>query len=45
MYYPISGRARVKKLKSLHNRTVAERESSYMSSLVKEPETGSAELF
>ncbi len=45
MYFPVSGRARVKKLKSLHNTTVAERESKYMSTLAQEPESGSAELF
>jgi len=45
MYYPLSGRARVKKLKSLHNSTVAARENSYMSSLKQEPETGEVDLF
>jgi len=45
MYYPLSGRARVKKLKSLHNSTVAERENTYMSSIKQEPEAGDVDLF
>ncbi len=45
MYFPPDGRAKVKKLKSLHNNSIVEREKSYMSSLRQQPESGGAELF
>lgn len=45
MYYPVSGRARVKKLKSLHTEKVVEREKSYMSNIAVEPAAGNIDLF
>ena len=45
IYYPMTGKVRVKKLKSLHNRTIIERESSYMSTLDQKPVEGDIELF
>ncbi len=44
-YFPQSGRVRMKKLRSLHNRTVVERESSYMDSLETKPIEGEIDLF
>ncbi len=44
-YFPESGRVRVKKLRTLHNETVIERETDYMKDLVKKPVEGDIELF
>ena len=44
-YFPQSGRVRMKKLRSLHSRTVVERESSYMDSLESKPIEGEIDLF
>lgn len=45
MYYPASGRVRVRKLRALHNNTVAEREVAYISQLERQPVEGDIELF
>ncbi len=45
IYYPDSGRVRVKKLRSLHNDTISRRESSYLVSLTEQPVQGEVELF
>ncbi len=45
MYFPISGRVRVKKLRSLHNNTIIEREKKYRMSIEKKPVEGEIELF
>lgn len=45
MYHPISGKAKVKKLRSMHNDTIVERETSYMSTLKQEPIEGEIDLF
>lgn len=45
IYNPMTGKVRVKKLKTLHNRTIIERESSYMDTLDKKPVEGDIELF
>lgn len=45
MYYPLTGKVKVKKLRQMHNRTVIERESSYMSSLEVKPVESDIELF
>ena len=45
LYHPPSGKVRVKKLRSLHNSTIVEREEQYKKSLQKAPVTGEVELF
>ena len=44
-YDPMTGRVRVKKLRSLHNNTIVERETQYMSKLYNEPVEGEIDLF
>lgn len=44
-YFPQSGRVRMKKLRSMHNRTIVERETSYMDSLGANPIEGEIDLF
>jgi chemotaxis protein CheD len=45
LYYPDSGRLRVKRLRSLHNETLLEREKSYQQELEVQPDSGGVELF
>jgi chemotaxis protein CheD len=45
LYLPAEGKVRVKKLRTLHNDTVVERESSYQKALATEPVGGEIELF
>jgi len=45
VFYPQSGRVRVKKLKKLHNDTLIKRERAYQHNLVNAPVEGSVELF
>jgi chemotaxis protein CheD len=45
MYLPAEGRVRVKKLRSLHNNTIIERETSYQQTLEVEKVAGDVELF
>ncbi len=45
MYFPKTGKVRVKKLKSMHNDTIVKRESQYMDQLKVEPVQGDIELF
>ncbi len=45
MYFPVTGKARVKRLRSLHNNTVIEREMNYMQDIKSEPVEGEIELF
>ncbi len=45
MYYPDSGRLRVKRLESMHNQTLIQREKSYQKELEKQPDSGDIELF
>ncbi len=45
IYFPATGRVRVKKLKTLHNNTVVSREVQYQKKLDKEPIESSVELF
>ncbi|WP_438971112.1 chemoreceptor glutamine deamidase CheD [Methylophaga sp.] len=45
MYYPSSGRLRVKRLKSLHNDTLLQREEHYENELEVQPAAGDVELF
>lgn len=44
-YFPKTGRVRMKKLRSLHNRTIIDREVSYMDSLESKPIEGEIDLF
>ena len=44
-YAPFSGKAFVKKLRSLHNNTIVERETEYLNKLKQKPVDGSVELF
>ena len=44
-YFPASGVARVKKLRSLHNKTIVERETHYLNDLVRQPVSGEVDLF
>jgi len=45
VYYPASGKVMVKRLRSLHNDTVIERERTYMDGINKKPKGGDIELF
>lgn len=45
IYFPASGRVRVKKLRSLHNNTIIEREANYSKEIAKEPVSGEIDLF
>lgn len=44
-YHPATGRLQVKRLKSLHNDTILERERSYQKVLDDQPHTGEIDLF
>lgn len=45
IFYPDSGRVQVKKLRSMHNDTVLQREKKYQQNLDKKPATTKLELF
>jgi len=45
LYFPESGRLLVKRLRSLHNETLLEREKSYQHELEVQPDSGGVELF
>lgn len=45
VYFPASGRVRVKRLRSLHNNTIASQEINYVDSLEAKPVAGEIELF
>jgi len=45
IYFPQSGKVKVKKLRQIHNNTIIERESSYMSTLDVKPAESDIELF
>lgn len=45
VYFPASGRVRVKRLRSLHNNTIASQEKSYIESIREKPVSGDVELF
>lgn len=44
-YHPLTGNVRMKKLMSMHNRTILDREERYMQAIAKEPATTDIELF
>jgi chemotaxis protein CheD len=45
MYFPATGRLRVKRLRSLHNETLLQREQAYQRELEVQPDSGGVELF
>jgi len=45
IYYPATGRLRVKKLRSMHNDTLIQREQAYQHELDVQPDSGGIELF
>ncbi len=45
IYFPVTGKVRMKKLRNMHNTTIAEREMSYRTKIVEKPATGDVELF
>ena len=45
VYFPLTGKVRVKKLRSLHNNTIIEREDHYMHEIEEKPVSGDVELF
>jgi chemotaxis protein CheD len=45
VYFPTTGRVRVKRLRSLHNNTIVTQEISYINTLKTKPITGDVELF
>lgn len=45
VYFPATGKVRVKRLRSLHNNTIVEQENNYLSNIVKKPVGGDIELF
>ncbi len=44
-YFPVTGKVKMKKLRSLHNRTVAAREERYSETLQTKPVEGDIDLF
>jgi len=44
-YFPLTGKVKMKKLRTLHNNTIIERENSYMDSLEARPVEGEIDLF
>jgi len=44
-YSPLTGKVRMKKLKSLHNETIVERENAYLQDLETKPVEGEIDLF
>ena len=45
VYFPVTGRVRVKRLRSLHTNTIAAQESQYLESIKQKPVSGDVELF
>jgi len=45
IYFPQTGRVRIKKIQSLHNDTIVQRETKYASKIQVEPVQGDIELF
>src|SRR6185437_2883902 len=45
IYFPAQGRVRVRKLRAIENRSIADREQIYLESLGKQPDGGEVELF
>jgi chemotaxis protein CheD len=45
VYFPSSGKVRVKRLRSLHNNTIVEQETKYLHTIEDKPVSGNIELF
>ena len=45
VYFPATGRVKVKRLRSLHNNTIVTQEISYIDNLKAKPISGDVELF
>lgn len=45
IFFPASGRVRIKRLRSLHNNVIASQEKSYIESIQRQPVSGDVELF
>jgi len=45
LFFPTTGKVRVKKLRSIHNNTIIERENSYSKTIAEAPTSGEVELF
>ncbi len=45
VYFPKTGRAKVKRLRSLHNNVIADQEKQYIESVTEKPVAGDIELF
>ena len=45
VYFPATGKVRVKRLRSLHNNTIVEQETQYLHTIEKKPVSGDIELF
>jgi chemotaxis protein CheD len=45
VYFPATGKVRVKRLRSLHNNTIVELETKYLSTIEEKPVSGDIELF
>ena len=45
VYFPATGKARIKRLRSLHNNTIMEQETNYLHMIEAKPVSGDIELF
>lgn len=45
VYFPATGKVRVKRLRSLHNNTIVEQETQYLHTIEQKPVSGDIELF
>ncbi len=45
LYYPLSGRVRVRRLNAMHNESLAEQENRYINTIESKPVEGDVELF
>lgn len=45
IFFPTTGKVKVKKLRSMHNNTIIERETSYIKTIARAPSSGEIELF
>lgn len=45
VYFPATGKVRVKRLRSLHNNTIVEQETQYLHKIEEKPVSGDIELF
>ncbi len=45
IYFPATGKVRLKKLRNMHNNTIIEREMKYRTKIIEKPAAGDVELF